>query len=278
MEEVLNDYGCFDLAALLLLDELATRSFSEGKPALTLESYYGKLTAFLTLAPDVSRALGRFDNREGDTDDRRSVHNMINLLEDMGCERFVVEFHSILDSYENEGNWRLAATYARRVRDGFNGFHSRILAAKKKKSEAPAVDGALLLADAIFALDDEEAGRKPIVLAVDDSPVILRSVSSVLRGEFKVLTLSKPAEIDKILQKQKPDLFLLDYRMPEISGFDLIPIIRSYKEHKETPILFLTSEGTIDNLTTAIALGARDFIVKPFKPETLLEKVGKNIR
>jgi DNA-binding response OmpR family regulator len=65
--------------------------------------------------------------------------------------------------------------------------------------------------------------------------------------------------------------------MPDINGFELIPIIRSYAEHKDTPVIFLTSIGTIDNVTAAIALGASDFIVKPFNPESLREKVSKHI-
>ena len=125
--------------------------------------------------------------------------------------------------------------------------------------------------------ESAESESKPLILAVDDSPVILKSVSSVLSGEYKVYTLVKPAEIEKVLRKLKPDLFLLDYQMPELNGFELIPIIRSHAEHKDTPIVFLTSEGSIDNVTTAIALGARDFIVKPFMPDTLRAKVARHI-
>jgi len=118
---------------------------------------------------------------------------------------------------------------------------------------------------------------KPVIISVDDSPVILNMVSSVLSGEYKVFTLSKPSELERILGKIQPDLFLLDYKMPESTGFDLIPVIRGFKEHKSTPIIFLTSEGTIDNLTAAVALGASDFIVKPFNPDVLREKISKHI-
>ena len=65
--------------------------------------------------------------------------------------------------------------------------------------------------------------------------------------------------------------------MPELNGFDLIPIIRSFKEHKDTPIVFLTSKRTIDNVTAALALGASDFIAKPFNPDFLREKIKKYI-
>jgi len=118
---------------------------------------------------------------------------------------------------------------------------------------------------------------KPVVLAVDDAPDILKTIYSILRNKYKVYTLSKPEKIHDLMRNIKPDLFLLDYKMPELSGFDLIPIIRGYAEHKDTPIIFLTSEGTIDNLTAAVGLGACDFIVKPFNADVLLERISKHI-
>jgi len=119
--------------------------------------------------------------------------------------------------------------------------------------------------------------EKPIVLAVDDSPSILSAVSAVLGGEYKVYTLPRPTELINVLLKLTPDLFLLDYKMPELSGFDLVHMIRGFDDHKDTPIIFLTSEGTLDNVTTAMALGACDFVVKPFNPDVLRERVAKYI-
>jgi putative two-component system response regulator len=119
--------------------------------------------------------------------------------------------------------------------------------------------------------------EKLCILAVDDAPDILHSVYSVLHNEYKVYTLPMPEMVESFLKKIKPDLFLLDYKMPGLSGFDLIPIIRSFEEHKNTPIIFLTSEGTIDNLSVSIALGAVDFLVKPFDPKVLIERIAKNL-
>ena len=280
-----NLFNHFDLQALLMHSGLNVRRFAEVNPSLSVDEYFGKVYELLSLAPDVSRALTNFENRNGDKEDRRSLNDMINLLDNMECEEFIIEFHAILDSYEREGNWRLAATYAKRVRDSFNDFNARIMKTKKGSDEAgqtdredgPAYNGKASLAETIRLLDAEDVSRLPVILAVDDSPVILKSVWSILKDDYKVLTLPKPTEIEKILQKQDPDLFLLDYMMPEMNGFDLIPIIRSYDKHKNTPIIFLTSEGSIDNVTSALALGAKDYIVKPFRPETLREKVGKHI-
>ena len=118
---------------------------------------------------------------------------------------------------------------------------------------------------------------KPVVLAIDDSPDVLKAVFSMLRDSYKVFALPKPEKLKDFLEKTRPDIFLLDYQMPDISGFDLIPVIREFPEHKDTPIIFLTSAGTIEHLTVAIDLGASDFIVKPFEMDVLRSKVARSI-
>ena len=305
MELTNNDR--FDLAALLLLDKLDTRHSAQVRPSLTLGEYYDVLSDFLRLAPDISRGLTKLERIEAEREDRRYLNQLISLMETIGCEAFVVESHSILNAYENSGNWRLAGTHARQMRDDFNNFSGQIeKAAKKLSSDSQAAGGseteaaetagseaeaagaenadagvaaALPLKDAIRLFDEKAASGKKVILAVDDSPAILQSLWAVLNDTYQVLVLAKPEEIDKVLrnQKQKPDLFLLDYKMPGLSGFDLIPIIRGYAEHSDTPIIFLTSDGSLDNVTSALALGALDFIVKPFKPEILREKISKHI-
>ena len=119
--------------------------------------------------------------------------------------------------------------------------------------------------------------NKAIILAVDDNPSILQSINHALHKWYKVYTLPKPERLHDILQKLTPDLFLLDCKMPVMSGFDLIPIIRSYEEHEKTPIIFLTSEGTVDNLNVAVNLGACDFMVKPIDEVVMREKVAQNL-
>jgi two-component system alkaline phosphatase synthesis response regulator PhoP len=125
--------------------------------------------------------------------------------------------------------------------------------------------------------DNEETAVKPQILAVDDTPVMLRTISSVLGGDYDVFTLSDPMMVEKYLRQMKPDLILLDYKMPGINGFELVPIIKNIEGHKDTPIIFLTSMGTNDHIVTAATLGASDFIVKPFNVDTLREKVAKHI-
>jgi PleD family two-component response regulator len=121
--------------------------------------------------------------------------------------------------------------------------------------------------------------NKPCVVAIDDIPHMLRSIQYALRYRFAVHTLSKPEMLEDFLQKLEatPELFILDFNMPVVSGYDVFLKIRDMPEHKQTPIISLTSEGTVDNVTAAINLGASDFVVKPFSSAVLREKVAKHI-
>jgi DNA-binding response OmpR family regulator len=122
---------------------------------------------------------------------------------------------------------------------------------------------------------NNEADNRQCILAVDDSPDILRAIYWILKDDYKVVVLSDPAELRDALQHAVPDLFLLDYRMPEISGFDLVPVIRSFEEHKDTPIVFLTAEGTTSRRVNAEKLGALDFLKKPVSADELRIYVSK---
>ena len=273
----IGNYKYFDLTKLLKQNELDIRGIAASELEITVEEYFNMLSKFLELAPDVMRALKKFAILDSDKEDYKSLDKMIALLESIGCDRFITEFHSILDTYGKKGNWREAAAHAKHIIVNFNKFYLRIDAARTSTKPDVLSDATLSLNEFIRRLEYEETNRKLLILAIDDSPVLLKSIASVLSVEYKVFTLPKPTELEKVLQKLTPDLFLLDYKMPEISGFDLVPIIRSFEEHKDTPIIFLTSEGTIDNVTAAHVLGACDFAVKPFNPDILRMKIAKHI-
>jgi putative two-component system response regulator len=124
----------------------------------------------------------------------------------------------------------------------------------------------------------KRAENKPIILAVDDNPSILRTINAILQERNKVYTLNNPKQLSALLGMITPDLFLLDCNMPGLSGFDLVPIIRKMPQHEDTPIIFLTSDGTIDNISAAMGFGARDFIVKPIDMMILRDKTTEHLK
>ena len=119
--------------------------------------------------------------------------------------------------------------------------------------------------------------NKPKVLAVDDTLFMLKTISLALGDDYDVFTLTDPMLVEKFLSQVTPDLILLDYQMPDLNGFDLVPVIRKSEKNKNIPIIFLTSKSTNDPESTAAMLGASDYIVKPFQADVLREKVAKYI-
>ena len=273
----------FDLTRLLRQSDLNIRGVAAAAPEKTAGEYFEKLSELTNLSPMYSEDLRKLINRDGERNTYKNVAGLFSLLKDLGYEKHASNFDGILDAYDR-GHTRLISTYAKNIIDDFYDLCKHIIAARiiqsAETSDADPYEitlGEWIERKSVEAQTVRDANDKPVILAVDDSPVILKAVSAVLGGDYKVFTLLKPMELEKILHKLKPDLFLLDYKMPEISGFDLVPIIRGIEGHEDTPIIFLTSEGTIDNVTAASLLGASDFMVKPFKPDMLRNKVAKHI-
>jgi len=272
-EDKITEY--FDLTVYLRQNVIDLRGIADEYGQST-ESYFKLLSDFISLAPDVNIALATFSGRAANIEACKCIDKMAALLGELKFDRFITEFYTILGSYDH-GNWKLAAYQAKSVTEQFDEFKQKISSARKPKKPDNAPDAALSLKEYIMRLDEIEADRKMVILAVDDSPSILTSISYVLGKEYKVFTLLKSTELEKVLQKLTPDLILLDYEMPGLNGFELVPIIRGFKEHADTPVIYLTSIGTIDTVTSAMAIGACDFIVKPFNPDILLEKIGRHI-
>jgi len=120
--------------------------------------------------------------------------------------------------------------------------------------------------------------NKPVILAVDDNPSELKTLYQFLHQQYNIYTLPESDKISDLLEMITPDLFLLDCQMPVLNGFDLVPIIRKMPQYEITPIIFITSAGSIDNISVAMHLGAADFIVKPVDRDILDEKVANQLK
>jgi putative two-component system response regulator len=125
--------------------------------------------------------------------------------------------------------------------------------------------------------ENKSNANRPKILCVDDAAFMLQTISTALGDEYEVFTLSKAKGVELFLQNNDPDLILLDYNMPDLTGFELVPIIKSIEAHKDTPIIFLTASGDTERVSEAISLGACDYVIKPLKAEILREKVAKHI-
>ena len=116
------------------------------------------------------------------------------------------------------------------------------------------------------------------ILVIDDNDDIRGLLSLVLQKEgYEVLEAAGGSEALIKINESKPDLILLDVMMPGLSGLEVLATIRESREKKisEVPVIMITSKSTIDDIDAAIELGANSYIVKPFRPANLVEKVSE---
>jgi len=116
------------------------------------------------------------------------------------------------------------------------------------------------------------AERKTIFL-VDDNATNLTVGKNALAEHYKVLTLDSGERLLKVLEKNIPDLILLDVEMPEMDGYETIKAIKSKKETEHIPVIFLTAKSNSDSELEGLSLGAIDYITKPFSPPLLLKRI-----
>jgi len=120
------------------------------------------------------------------------------------------------------------------------------------------------------------SSEQQTILVVDDNEDIRSLLSIVLEKEgYVVLKASDAREGLEKLEANKTDLILLDVMMPGISGLDLLKTIREHKkkEVSAVPICMITAKSSVEDIDSALELGANSYIVKPFRPTALAEKV-----
>lgn len=106
--------------------------------------------------------------------------------------------------------------------------------------------------------------RRNHILVVDDEPVWLKMVSRYLQGQgYDVKSASTGKEALETLRTYEPDLILLDVKMPDMNGFDLLDKIKKLPHLAVKPIVFISAMDDFDARKVARDLGAADYIVKP---------------
>ena len=112
------------------------------------------------------------------------------------------------------------------------------------------------------------------MLVVDDEPNIVLSLEFLMeQAGFEVVTAEDGEQALARVNDSQPDLLLLDISLPGISGFDVLERLRSEAATAQLPIIMLTAHGRDVEREKGMALGADDYITKPFSTQSLVEKV-----
>lgn len=113
------------------------------------------------------------------------------------------------------------------------------------------------------------------VLVVDDSIVIVKSLSFMLNKEaYQVFTASNGEEGVQKIRKHRPQVVFSDIMMPQMDGYELCQQVKQDPDLKNTYVILLTAKGEVSDREKGLAVGADQFLTKPFSPS----KVSSLIR
>ena len=116
------------------------------------------------------------------------------------------------------------------------------------------------------------------ILLVEDSDVFQQMVCEILNGpQIHVTCVANGKQALDHLNNKKFQLILLDISLPDNNGFELFSVIQTTKLNANTPIIFLTGKGKVEDRVRGFNLGAEDYIVKPFEPMEFLARVGARL-
>ncbi len=121
--------------------------------------------------------------------------------------------------------------------------------------------------------------KKPVVLIVDDDITTVKFIAEALREQYEVLfTLSAEDCLQKATAEQKPDLILLDVKMPAVDGFQICETLKKTEETQHIPVIFITSATLEADQEKGFEMGAIDYITKPINIKILRARLKAHIR
>ncbi len=116
---------------------------------------------------------------------------------------------------------------------------------------------------------------KKCILAVDDAAIILSRIWDALRNDYEVTTVNSGIRALKYLEQEKPDLILLDIRMPIKDGIQTLREIRAMEDRSDIPVIMLTGVEDSQSVLESAKLGICDYILKPFHDDDLRNRIQR---
>lgn len=120
--------------------------------------------------------------------------------------------------------------------------------------------------------------RKRILVAEDEPDILRLMVYSLEYAGFEVLEAINGEDAVKVATDGKPDLILLDARMPRMSGYAVCTALKEQESTKHIPIIFVSARGQEAEIKRGLELGAEEYILKPFAPDELYQRVERSLR
>ena len=124
-----------------------------------------------------------------------------------------------------------------------------------------------------------ERKTKRQLLIIDDKIAIAKIISVYLSAEYDITYFNTPVKaIEWLFNGNRPDLIILDIRMPEMNGDEFLSYIKNNGLYKDIPVVVLSGEESSDIRIKMLEVGADDFILKPFNPMELKIRIRKVLK
>ena len=121
--------------------------------------------------------------------------------------------------------------------------------------------------------------RQPTILIVDDNQANLQVIGNIIKVlDTKIVFAKSGRQVFTYLEKNLPDLILLDVMMPEMDGYEVCHRLKSDPHTRDVPIIFLTALNDEEDEARGLSMGAVDFISKPFKPAIVQARIKTHLR
>lgn len=120
------------------------------------------------------------------------------------------------------------------------------------------------------------------ILVVEDSPSMRSFLTAILEGtddlDLEIVEASSGFEALKTLPHHKFNLILTDINMPDINGLELVSFLKNHPVYRGIPVMVISTEGSDSDRRRAAALGAEEYLVKPFTTQDLSQKLRKLLK
>ena len=115
--------------------------------------------------------------------------------------------------------------------------------------------------------------QKRILVIDDEQDMVFLAAERLTSWDYQVLAATSGEAALQMVEEQPPDLILLDILMPKMKGREVCARLRADPKTQDIPIIFLTALGMPDHIKAGLDAGAEDYLVKPFEPHELRERI-----
>jgi len=116
------------------------------------------------------------------------------------------------------------------------------------------------------------------ILIIDDSVTTIKALTDILEDEYVIHSLNDSSKVISTVEKLMPDIILLDIIMPKKSGYDVITELKQSEKTRDIPVIFFTGLDSTGIEEKGLALGAADYIPKPFHPEIVKMRISNQVK